>query len=429
MPDYLFLLESRLSQEQLSVVERVQDAAQEHGINLYLVGGALRDLIYGFPIRDLDFAVEGHALKVVRSVNRKEDVRVLETDEDRRCAELLFPGGVTSEIAACRSERYEKPGREPGFEFGDIYQDLRRRDFSMNAIGLSLNPASRGLLLDPNNGVGDIEHHEIRTLHGRSFSDEPARLLRAVRLRTRLRFNFEPKTEVQFRAAMERNLVEQALPSRLLKELKELSREENPVDILKALDREGLTVVFHPRLSGTRLNLQGLARAVKTARMLESNGIRVRFYGPFVYFLLEKLPVRARSDMARRLEMRRQDSEPWMSLEDQAKLLVRALAGRQANTPSRAYQLLLQQPGELLLFILLKFPQKKIQDKVKSYLYRHRRMREHLPGKQLQALGVSPDSPRYQKILDAFFYGLIDGKMKSQREQAKQLKKLAGEAK
>ncbi len=428
MPDFLFLLESRLTLEHLRVLELVQNASLEHGLNLYLVGGTLRDLIYGYPIRDLDFALEGPALKVVRTLAKK-DVQVWEMNEELRSAEVLFPGRITAEISSCRSEHHARTGQEPEVVFSSIYDDLRHRDFSMNAIGLSLNPASRGLLLDPNNGVGDIERREIRVLHNYSFVDDPVRLVRAVRFRARLRFALEAKTESLFRSALERNLMEFASPSRLLKELKEIGREENPVDILKALDREGLTTVFHPRLGGSRLNLQGLARAVKTARSLENNGIPVNSYGPFTYFLLEKIPARARTDLARRLGMRRQDSEPWMRLEDESKHLVRALAGKQANTPSKAFQLLSLQPGELLLFVLMKFPQKKIQDKVKSFLHHRKRMRDHLPEKELQSLGVAADSPRYQKILQTFFLAVLDGKLKSHREQLKHLKRLAAEVK
>lgn len=427
MPDFLFLLESRLNPEQLQVVERVQNAAREQGLNLYLVGGALRDMVYGYPIRDLDFAVEGPMAKIVRAVSR-DSVRVLEMDDELRSAELLFPGGTTVEISSCRSERYEKTGREAEIQFGGIYDDLKRRDFSMNAIGLSLNPASRGLLLDPNNGLGDIERHEIRVLHNYAFVDDPVRLVRAVRFRTRLRFELEQKTESLFRSALERDLMEYVSPRRMFKELKELAREEDPVAVVRALDREGLSRAFHPRLTGARLNFQGLSRVIRTARMLESHGIPVRLYGPFVNALVEKIPSRDRSDLARRLDLRRQESDPWLRLEDETRQLVRALAGKQAGSPGRAFQLLSQQPGELLLYILLKFPQKKIQNKVRDFL-RHGKLREHLPEKELRSLGVAPESPRYRKILDAYFFALLEGKLKSHKEPVKNLKKLMVEIK
>src|SRR5437763_16619478 len=115
MPDFLFLLESRLSPDQYRVVEQVQAAAQEHGVHLYLVGGALRDLIYGYPIRDLDFAIEGPALKVAKILLKNDPAKDIQTeiDESLRTMHLIYPGGLTVEISACRAERRSRPGAKP----------------------------------------------------------------------------------------------------------------------------------------------------------------------------------------------------------------------------------------------------------------------------------------------------------------------------
>src|SRR5258708_2522633 len=292
MPDFLFLLESRLSPDQYRVVEEVQTAAQEQGVHLYLVGGALRDLIYGYPIRDLDFAVEGPGLKVARGLlkHSPEGKQIhAQFDENLRSAHLVYPSGLTVEISACRHERRGKANQKPQMEFGGIYDDLRRRDFSMNAIALSLNPKSRGLLLDPNNGVADIERHEIRTLSSYAFTEDPVRLIRAVRFRTRLRFTLEERTEAQFRAAIESDAIKSASAEGLHCEFREMGREESPLEILKALDKEGLTTAFHPRFTGSRLNLAGLTQVAKTVQSIEEAGVLVRFQGPFCYFLLTKL--------------------------------------------------------------------------------------------------------------------------------------------
>jgi len=428
MPDFVFLLETRLSPEQLRVVERVQQAATHHGLHLYLVGGALRDMIYGYPVRDLDFAVEGPAQKVIKSL-LKNDVQVLQMNEKLRLADLQFPGDVTVEIAACRAERRNRPGQAPVIDFAGIYEDLRRRDFSMNAIGLSLNPNSRGLLLDPNNGVADIERHEVRVLHNYSFLDDPVRIIRAVRFATRLRFTLEAKTESLFRSALENRYIQSAAIPSLLKEFRELAREDYAVDILRTLAKEGLITAFHPRLDGARLNLHILAQANKVREQFEDEGIALHFFGPFLHFLLAKLSARERSDLVRRLGMKRADTDPWMHLPDQAKRLATELTGKNGNTPSKAYQLLEKQPGELLLFLLLGGGPKKAVDKVKNYLHRQRKARQTLPGAELATLGVAPESPRYQKILDAYFLGVLDGKVRASKDPLKALKKLVNEIK
>jgi len=429
MPDFLFLMESRLAPEQVAVVQRVQEAAAEQGVNAFLVGGALRDMLCGHPIRDLDFAVEGNAMRLVRALEKLAGVEVRELHEEPRTAELVFPGDVTVEVAQCRSERYEKPGAKPEINFAAIHEDLRRRDFSMNAIGLSLNPASRGLVLDPTNGAGDIERREIRTLHNYSFVDDPVRLLRLVRFRARLHFGVDPKALGQYNSAKEQGLLERAPGDKLRKELFEITREPRPSEILKALDKEGMTAAFHPRLTGSRLNLPWIVRMEKTARWIEEQGLRPHLYGPCVFYLTRRLKAGERAALARRLEMKRQDLEPWMELEGEGKRLVRRLGSKEANTPSKAFQVLSQQPAELILFVLLHFPQKKVQVKLRNFLTRHRPLKEKLPEKELKALGVQEATPRFAKILDMLFVAVLDGKVKSRTEQLKHLKKLAADVK
>ena len=429
MPDFLFLMESRLSPEQISVVQRMQSAAVDQTVNVFLVGGALRDVLCGQPIRDLDFAVEGNPLKMVRALEKAGSVDVHDVDEVRKIAQMTFPGDIRVEVSQCRTERYGKAGAEPEFALSAIYDDLRRRDFSMNAIGLSLNPASRGLVLDPTNGAGDIERREIRSLHNYTFVDDPARMLRLVRFRARYGFSVDPKTEQQYTSARERGLLEYALASRLLHELREITRDPSPSEVLKALDKEGMTAAWHPRLTGQRLNLPLLAKVEKTGRWLEEQGLKPNLYGPLVFFLTQKLSAADKTAFCRRMQMKRTDSDPWMRLEEEGKKLVRLLGSKEANTPSKAFLVLSRQRPELILFVLLHFPQKKVQDKLKNYLSRHRPLRDKLPEKDLEALGIPRESPRFGRILEAFFTALVDGKVKSRTDQARFLKKLAGDVK
>src|SRR5215510_5979568 len=162
MSDYIFMLENHLSPDQNRVVEEVQKAAGHANVNVFLTGGAMRDMLGGFRIRDLDFSVEGNALRLAKVVAEKAGGKIASADEHRRSAELVFPNGVTAQIAMSRQEKYGKPGSRPQVSPATIQDDLRGRDFTVNAIALSLNRASRGLLLDPMNGLADIERKELR---------------------------------------------------------------------------------------------------------------------------------------------------------------------------------------------------------------------------------------------------------------------------
>src|SRR5205823_14110161 len=138
MADYIYTMELRLTPNQQKGVMLVQDVARAAGMNIYLTGGAVRDIISGFPIRDLDFTVQGNVLKLQKELQRVGAI-VQGSDEDLRVLYVLFPNHVRTEIASARSESYPKAGR-PEVTFETINEDLRRRDFTVNAMALSLNP-------------------------------------------------------------------------------------------------------------------------------------------------------------------------------------------------------------------------------------------------------------------------------------------------
>src|SRR5215212_3067341 len=141
MSDYIYMLESHLSPDQNRVVEDVQTAAGQANVNLFLTGGAMRDMLAGFRIRDLDFVVEGNALKLAKAVAEAADAKTISVDEHRKAVELLFPTGVTAQIAISRSEKYTRSGTKPQISPATIQEDLRGRDFTCNAIALSLSRA------------------------------------------------------------------------------------------------------------------------------------------------------------------------------------------------------------------------------------------------------------------------------------------------
>ena len=239
MPDYMFLLESRLSPEQRAVMLRVQELAAAMGFNLYLTGGTVRDLITGASLRDLDFTVEGNPSKVARELE-KGGAKILVEDERLRHIEVLFAGDVEGSISAARDDHYVRPGTRPEIRWSTIMEDLRRRDFSLNAIAISLNPASRGLLLDPTNGLSDIERGEVRALIIHSFTNQPVRLLRVLRFAARMGCKLESRTQEWFDLAIERELQHTITPEDAGGELRAVAREERPAVVLKAWEEHDL---------------------------------------------------------------------------------------------------------------------------------------------------------------------------------------------
>ena len=234
MPDYMYLLESRLSPEQRAVMERVQELSRTQDVNVYLTGGAVRDLISGMPIRDLDFTVEGNPVKMVRELE-KGGARVVWESEKIRHHEMIFAGDVDGSISAAREDYYERPGVKPEYRFSSVMEDLRRRDFGINAIAISLNTQSRGLLLDPMNGLADLEKQEVRALSIHAFTNQPIRLMRILRYAARMGFKMDPRTQEWFDLAIERGVTDRIEGADVGHEMRALAREDNPVATLETV--------------------------------------------------------------------------------------------------------------------------------------------------------------------------------------------------
>src|ERR1700693_1816810 len=298
MADYIYTLETRLSPDQQKAVTLVQDAAKASGMNLYLTGGAIRDIITGFPIRDLDFTVQGNALKLQKDLERAGAV-VGDADAETRALLLTLPGGVRADIAMARSDDEYKPGKAPQMAPATIIEDLRRRDFTVNAMALSLNEGSRGLLMDPFNGIADIEAKVLRVLHNYAFLEEPSRLIRATRFSTRFHWPLEERTQARYEAAKENNYIEHIRNSGIGYEIEQLAYEDDALGVLKAYEKEGWLKVLNPHWSTAKADTAGLGALVKTRQQMNELGYTPDVAPAVMHFLTERLGDKNIADLRR----------------------------------------------------------------------------------------------------------------------------------
>ena len=253
------------------------------------MGGAVRDLTYGQQVvRDLDFHRRGSAATdSARHTHRRCRQRpaaaraspwlsrpwrwnTRDLDEHFNSAELVFSSGVRAELAMCREEIYSRPGQRPEVRPAMVFEDLKRRDFAINAMAVSLHPNSRGLLLDPTNGAGDIERHEIRALQSRGFLDDPSRIYRLLRLGLRLDFKPDERTQRWLDAALEDGAWERLDADQQARELAAILHEDQPGRILKMLSDAKLLGGLDKKLASAHLALRSLCahsqRAAKRSR-------------------------------------------------------------------------------------------------------------------------------------------------------------------
>lgn len=424
MPDYMYLMVSRLLPEQHAVLVRAQELAQSQGINIYLTGGAVRDLLSGAAIRDLDFTVEGNPAFIVREFE-KGGARMVGEDARLRHFELHFQGDVSASIGQARDEVYALPGTRPEFRWSTIMEDLRRRDFSINSIAISLNPASRGLLLDPTNGLADIERREVRALSIHCFTNQPARLLRILRYAARLDFKIESRTLEWFDLAIERRLDQQISPGDAGKELRQLGGENRPAAVLKAWEARGLLAAVHPHLVKRRPDYEGLTRLARVAEPMFAAGLRPRLFAPVAWYVLRRLTPRERTLALQRLDLRAQEVAAVAKLEAAARTALRALKGRQTEAARDAYNFLDKLPGDVLAFVQSEFPNPRVGSKIRNFLHKWRPLRFSLPAAELESLGVSR-GPQFDRILDRLFDLQLRGRGKLPQDRTRLLRQLAG---
>jgi tRNA nucleotidyltransferase (CCA-adding enzyme) len=423
MADYIYTMEIRLTPDQMKGVNLVQDIARAAGITLYLTGGAIRDIISGFTIRDLDFTVQGNPLKLQKDFERA-GAQVAGHDEDVRTLFLVLPGNVRAEIGMARTEVYEKVGRAPVIAPASIQEDLRRRDFTVNAMALSLNEGSRGLLLDPFNGVADIEAKLLRILHNYSFVEDPSRLIRATRFAARFHWPLEERTQLRYNTAKEENYIEHISRSAVGHEIAQLAHEDDPLNVVKALEKEDWLKVLHPHWSSAKVDTNGLALLMKTRQQMVDLGYTVDPSPAVMHFLTARLSDKDISDLRRQIP-RKDLIEAWRDIEDHAKELAKRLTGKEAATPSRTWNLLSSARPEMILFLAVTARHQTVAQKIKNFLTKWRQVQQRIPLPEMTELLITPALPEYPKIARDVFMLLLDGKLRSRTETLKFLKPFA----
>jgi tRNA nucleotidyltransferase/poly(A) polymerase len=298
-----------------------------------------------------------------------------------------------------------------------IQEDLRGRDFTCNAIALSLNRTSRGLLLDPMNGLADIERKELRAISTYGFYDDPSRLLRLVRFRVRLSFTVEERTQMQVSNAREAE-VEKLIPARTLgEELKRIGAEDSPSEVLKGLEEAGLLVLFSPALAGPKLNLPGIVKFEKNCRMLpDDTATRAARLGPFLYALTEKLTAKEKQALIKATEMRKAELDPWQKLEARSKKLESSLRAARIKKASQVYAIMSTAAPDEILFQLYHSQWKPVQERMRNYYLKSLPLLQEITPEEWATVEAKPGTPKYKKAREEFIAYRLDRKVKKPPE-------------
>ncbi len=413
MPDYIYLLKNRLSIHQQNALEHIRVAAREAGMTVFLVGGAVRDLTSGSPVFDLDVAVQGNALKLKKPLE-KAGGRLWGEYEPTRTLFFRFPVGVTVEISSTRREEYPKPGK-PVYHWDTILEDLRRRDFTANAMALSLNEHSYGLLMDPLNGVADIEARQLRLVSNYGFIEEPSRLLRATRLVARLGWELDERTQTRFQNAKEAKSIEALSAYHRGYELEEIAHEDDGLRVLGAMEREGWMQSLFPAWTTASADATGLEEMRKLITQLQMQGVNPDISAVSMHYLTAKLSTK---DLAalKGMFVRPGFVEECNHLDHAARELSKHFTGKETATPSATWKLFMSADPQAVLWLGMTSKNAAVQAKYKNFFTVWPEARQKVPHALMQELRITPEIPGYGEMMAGLFLGVIDGKLETEEQ-------------
>jgi tRNA nucleotidyltransferase/poly(A) polymerase len=413
MPDYIYLLEKRLSADQRHALTQLRNAARDAGTILFLTGDAVRDLTSGHAVRELEVAVHGNALKLKKPLE-KLGGKLWGEDEPSHSLYLCFPGTVRVNVVSTHRVEYPKPGK-PVFHHASIQDDLRRRDFTVNSMAISLNEGSFGLLMDPLNGAADIEARTLRLVSNYGFLEEPSLMIRAIRYRARLGWDMDPRTQTRYEDAKNEGVIEHLSSHARSQELEQIGHEEDGLKVLRALETEGWMKVLFPAWTSAKADEAKLTALHELAVQLLVQGVRPDMSAAQMHLLTAKLPSKDLSALKKAM-LRPGFVAEWNHLDSQASGFAKVLLSKQNAKASASYKLFMSYDPEAILWLGFISKDKAVQERFNLFLKVWPEARPRIPYVLMQEMRITPELPGYAELVQSIFLELIDGHLTTPEE-------------
>ncbi|MEH2026731.1 CBS domain-containing protein [Nostoc sp.] len=432
-------LQNKLAPQLWQLLTTASQEAEKRGWHLYLVGGAVRDLLLAeavadtLIIKDIDLVVDGFhksadvgaGVELAKALQQLYPTARLEIHGAFQTAALLWHkdpelDSLWVDIATARTEFYPYPAANPEVEASSIRQDLYRRDFTINAVALRLTSPRAGELLDFFSGLLDLQARQIRVLHANSFIEDPTRIFRGVRFAVRFGFEIEPQTEEFIRYAINSGVYDRtsqensrtpALQTRLKTELKHILEAPYWKSALQLLDNLGALQCIHPTL---KLDVEVL----RQLRLLERCLRRFDPQPTLIHWemrleaLIAHLTPEYRAKVVKNLQLQEDSIKRLQNLASAQTEVMESLPKYQS--PSQVVQLLRQYDLPMLILIAVQSLQ-EIRHQIWEYLTVWANVQPLLNGNDLKKLGYKP-GPQYRQILDDMLAATLDGVIKDKTE-------------
>lgn len=402
-----------------SLIQQVAREAQEKRLELYLVGGLVRDVLLNLPNLDIDFVVEGDAIELVQHLCQRfgGEMRyhppfgtakwlIAETTAKAAGVEYSAEWPAFLDFATARSEFYKEPTALPTVRQSSIKQDLHRRDFTINSMAIRLSPEPMGDLIDYYNGERDLNAKLIRVLHSLSFVDDPTRIIRAVRFEQRLNFQIETRTKKLLSDALP--FLDRVTGERVRNELEHILKERDPLRGLLRLDELG---VLRQIFAGFMIDawFEAAYQMLLSAKNVVAPWSIENYPWDVGLWLLLTMRLSAEEldTLSQRLLMPRFLMKPVKAIQTGYQ---RLLDFDRKTPPSKVVETLEKMEGVCWLALWAAVPSGELRQIVVQFVTTWQHIKSTVSGKQLIALGIAP-GPSVGIILKELRRAWLDGEI------------------
>ncbi len=411
------LLDNRLNQRVYTLLEQMGAAADDLGVEVYVVGGFVRDLMLERPNEDVDVVVEGDGIEFAAYFANIHNCR-MSPHRKFNTAVLIFEDGFKVDVASARLEYYATPAALPVVENSSIKLDLARRDFTINTLAVSLNKESFGTLIDYFGGIRDIKDKIVRIIHNLSFIEDPTRIFRAIKFSNRFGFSIGKVTSNLIRNALNIGTVKHLSGLRVLSELKQIFGEENPLPALQSMSDFGLDRVIHPDLQLTPATCT-LFEAVNKTLVWHDLLYQDDPYPKWaVYFMawLHGCSFEVSTQIAGRLMFPIKEKEILLDQRIKAEKMIYHIERRFPVPRHRMYWALIYFKTECILYMLALTKNEQVRKAISNFYTHHRHVKPLIGGKHLRTMGIKP-GPVYTQILNRIIDQKLDDKLTTVDEE------------
>jgi len=401
------------------LLKSIQKIADREKISVFIVGGFVRDLLLGQPSFDMDLVVEANAIDFAYKLSSALPSSV-KSYPRFKTAKLLLDDGLVIDIATARTEFYEYPAALPVVESSSLRDDLKRRDFTINTLALSLNKKTFGHLIDAFQAEKDIKQKRVRVLHDSSFIEDPTRIFRAVRFEQRFDFVIDTYTENLIKAAMKLEMFKKLHKSRIGDELELLLSEPHPRKVIRRLAVLCELRFIHPRVKLNKLMLSMLESVDEVLKWYRLSFLEEPLGCWIVYLLviLDVLSITETKQVFTSFNFKKTVQACVFKSKIEAPKAIKSLSRIKNPKPHKIYSAFNGLPLEVLLFMMAKERFLKKKELFLNFLTKYANIRLQISGKDLKTMGICK-GPRFKKVLENTLFAKIDGIILSKDEEMK----------